>query len=227
MTMILAAHHPSYLPLPVFLYKMFHADVFVLTDDFQYSTQSQINRAKIKTVLGPKWLTVPVRTKGRGEQTISEVAIARDQHWQRQHWKTLCLNYSFAPYFGQFAEQLEEIYAREWLRLFDLNLTLIEFFMHSLDISAKIVLSSALNLTGDGTSKLIQMTEQLDCDTYFVEMKYKDYLSRERFARSHKSLEFFTYEMPRYHQQFGEFVAGLSSIDLLFNEGKAAREMLV
>lgn len=224
--MILAAHHPCYLPPIVCFYKMCHADVFVLTDDFQYSTQGEINRARIKTAAGPQWLTVPVLTKGRPRQKVSEVEINQQQHWQRKHWKTIRLNYAFAAYFEQYAEPLQQLYGKEWRRLIDVNLALVDWMRRSLDISKEIVMSSALNLSGDGVSKLIEMTRILGCDAFLAEMNYRDYLSAARFARAGTELRFFQFETPEYHQQFGEFVPGLSSIDLLLNEGSAARDFL-
>jgi len=224
--MVLAAHHPSYLPPIIFFHKMCRADVLVLTDDFQFTTSGQINRARIKTAVGPQWLTVPVLTKGRPGQKISEVEINQQQPWQRKHWKTLCVNYTFAAYFEQFADQLGATYSKNWEYLLDLNLTLIDFIQHSLNISTRIVLSSSLNLSGEGVSKLIDMTEILECDTFLAEMAYRNYLPAERFARYGKELKFFEYETPGYHQQFGEFIPGLSIIDLLLNEGKAVRDFL-
>ena len=56
-------------------------DEFILYDEVQYTKRDWRNRNKIKTHQGTQWLTVPVKTKGKYEQTISETEVQLLQIW--------------------------------------------------------------------------------------------------------------------------------------------------
>ena len=104
---ILAVEQPCYLPNIGYFFKMKYADVFVLADTFQFTTHNNINRAHLKTANGVSWLTVPVLTRGMGRQSINEVRIDPIHNWQRNHYKTLLVNYGMTPYFEQHHSFLE------------------------------------------------------------------------------------------------------------------------
>jgi hypothetical protein len=224
--MILAAHQPSYLPLPTLFLKMHLADVFVLADDIQYSKHNFINRTKIKTAQGVQWLTVPVRTKGRAGQLINEVEIDTFQDWNQKHWKTLLVNYKYAAYFERYADFFESCYKKPWTRLLELNLEIIEFIVRCLNISTRIHLSSELNARGKGTQRLISILDRLGCESYLSDKNGEKYLDKQAFKESGLKLTFLPSKYPIYHQQFGGFEPALSIVDLLFNEGDNSRKIL-
>ena len=226
--MILAAHPPCYLPKLSFFYKMAQADVFVLADDFQYTTHNYINRTQIKTVNGVAWLTVPVLTKGHRKETIRQTLVDSAQNWQRKHWRTLSVNYAYSAYFEQYADFFEEVYfAKKWKYLIDLNLEFIEFIKRSLNLSTKIVLSSSMNLDTTGSGCLAEMSTTLECTTYLVEREFESCLDRKLFLESEIELKFFSLKPPEYYQLFGNFASGLSIVDLIFNEGTDSRELIM
>ena len=69
-------HQPEHLPWLGFFHKMSMSDCFVLLDNVAYSKNDFQNRNRIRTsgtVAGWCWLTVPVLTKGRSGQKISDV----------------------------------------------------------------------------------------------------------------------------------------------------------
>jgi len=139
---ILAVAQPQYLPNLEFFFKMKQADVFVLADSFQYSTHSSINRARIKTANGARWLTVPVKTKGKQKQHISEVYIDSSCQWQKKHWKTLKVNYCMTPYFERHYSFFDEAFAKDWERLVNLNIHFINYFAQELLFKGRIEISS-------------------------------------------------------------------------------------
>lgn len=224
--MKLAAHQPCFLPFISFFYKMSLADIFVLADDYQYTTNNFLNRTKIKTVQGLNWLTVPVLTKKQGAQRLNQVRINNIQNWRKKHWRTLQVNYVYAAYFDLFADFIEKIYNREWEYLVDLNFEFIDFIRSSLNIVPKIVLSSDLKLTGQGNARLFQMLTKLGCKTYLAGVELTGYLNKCDFTESNFELEFLEFKHPVYHQQFADFLPGMSVIDLLLNEGPDSRKII-
>lgn len=224
--MILAAHQPNFIPWIGYFHKMAKADKFVLADDVQYTTHGFINRNHIKTANGKQWLTVPVITKGRGLQKINEVRIDKHQDWRRRQWNSLQTNYKYAPYFDYYADFFERLYKKEWVFLVDLNLALIEFIREALNISCPVQLSSELDLRSGATERIVDMVKKTSCTKYFSGESGKNYLNQELFQDVGIELLYSDFTHPSYHQQFGEFVSHLSIIDLLFNEGVRAGDVV-
>lgn len=90
----LTAHQTQYLPYPGVLQKFFQADVFVFQDDVQFVKQEYMNRNRIRTPDGWRWLTMPVRYKSTS--TIAEVTPA-DPRWHARHRRILETFYGRSP----------------------------------------------------------------------------------------------------------------------------------
>ncbi|MFQ5707185.1 MAG: WbqC family protein [bacterium] len=216
----MAAHQPNYLPLISFFHKMSQADIFVLADDYAYSKHSFVNRTRIKTADGPRWLTVPVLTKGRSPQLISQVEINPSEAWARKHLRTLHVNYKYAAFFEKYFDFFETLLARPWKKLLDLNLEIIDYLTSALDLKTRVLLSSEMKLAGHGVERLCNMLRTLGCEVYLASAEANSYLNRDEFSDSGFTLRFLESKLVPYHQQFGSFTPDLSVVDLLFNEGR-------
>src|SRR3954471_5026801 len=150
--MILAAHQPGYLPWLGYFHKMARCDVFVLSDQLQFANNFFQHRNRVKINKGPVWLTVPL-VSGAIDDPINEKRIANGGgdgpgRWQRQTWNTIVMNYGRAPYFGDYAEELQEVYQRRWERLIDLDAHLLTVMMSWLGIHVPVIRGSSLGLSG-------------------------------------------------------------------------------
>lgn len=223
--MILGAHQPNYIPWIGYFHKMARADKFILADDVQYTSQSYTNRTRIKTARGRHWLSVPVLTRGRGCQPIKDVRIDRSKNWRKKHWKTLCVNYTYAPFFDHYADFFEKLYRKEWTFLADLNIAILEFLRREFAICTPLYLSSELDLKlENSTGRIINMVKVLNCDQYISGRGASvDYLEEDLFREAGIELIYDDFDHPYYRQQFGEFLPNLGAIDLLFNEGPRCR----
>lgn len=224
----MAAHQPNYLPWAGFFRKMARCDVLVLLDSVQYARRSYTARCLVKQSDGAKhWLSVPVRKKGRYYQNISEVEVDNQEAWQHDHRATLESNYAKAPYFRRHGDLLELAYGKRWERLCDLNLALIGHLADELGIKPRLVKQSELGLEARSTELLVAACRRLGADTYLTGPSGDRYLDKEAFDRAGIRLEVFRYWPEPYPQLWGEFMPGLSVIDLLFNCGpEAARKEL-
>jgi len=221
----LAAEVLPYLPSENFFVLAAAADEFVVADDIQFSTNGNANRARLKTVEGARWLTIPILSKGRGLQKLHEVEIDMTRSWQRQHWRTIELNYHNAPYFGELADELEELYRRPYQKLAEVSWEFLKFFWKALHWENLPKRTSELEITSTGEKRLAELAKFMHADTYLAHEKYRAVLQLERLPNV--QLQFVNCELPPYHQQFGEFAGGLNILDLLFNEGVAfTRERL-
>jgi len=218
--MIMAGHQPNYLPWLGYFDKMKKCDVFVIEDTVQFEYHGYTNRNRIKTRDGVRWLTVPAKAPAR-RQPITEVEIANDsdRKWRRRHWGTLQANYGGAPHWSEYNGFFEEVYARKWERLIDLNMHLIKGIMGFLGIDRVLVLASALGAKGTKSQLIIAQCKALGADAYLSGAGAKAYVDTLEFKDAGIELVFQEFKYPTYLQLHGDYIANLSVIDYLFCTG--------
>jgi len=220
-----AAEILSYIPSEAFLISAASAEVFVVADDMQFSTNAGTNRTRIKTATGAAGLTIPVLTKGRGAQKLDEVEIDLTRSWQRQHWRALKLNYHNAPYWDELADELEALYQKPYHKLMEVNWEFCKFIWQTLRWENLPRRTSELGLVRKGEARLLEIAQKTNAEIYLAHEKYRPALHAERLPNL--QLQFCDWPLPSYHQQFDGFVSGLNILDLLFNEGaRFTRERL-
>ncbi len=225
--MLAAIHQLHYLPWLRYFEKIARADVFVVLDDVQYTKNGFQNRNKIKQAGGWKYLTVPV--SAHLGQTLDQIEIAEVKGWNEKHARALQFSYSRAPYFQQFAPGLLAFYQRSWRRLNDLNWELLQYLCSALGIATRLVRSSELPITGESTDRLIEICRAVGADAYYTgAFALESYLDARRFQEAGIRLLAQRWQCPAYRQLFPEagFIPDLSLVDLLFNEGPRALEVL-
>lgn len=213
----------NYIPWKGYFDMIAAADEFILYDDMQYTRRDWRNRNQIKTPQGVQWLTVPVLVRGKYHQKIRETEID-GAYWATSHWKTLLQNYSCAPYFEEVASWLEPLYlACSYTHISPLNRRFIEAICTYLDIKTKITNSWDYVLFDGKTQRLANLCMQAGGTEYISGAAAKGYIDEKVFEEKGIKLTWFNYEgYPEYPQFWGEFVHGVSILDLLFNCGKDA-----
>lgn len=176
-----------------------------------YVKQTGRNRCDILTANGPASLTVNV-VKG-GSKTkcpVRDMRIDYSKRWQHQHWLSLMSAYRNSPYFDHFGELFAPFYERRSYFLADYNLGLMEIVMKLLGAQGRMPkLSETYIEAAEGDTDL--RSEQLTASAYGNSGTIR-YTSRP------------------YYQVFSErypFVPNLSVIDLLFCEGRGAKDILI
>jgi len=226
--MILSAHQPYFAPFPGFFYKAFMSDLFVMLDDVQFPQGTTwISRNRFKSHQGALWITVPVWKKGMGLQKISEVRICHEGRWAKKHVESLKTAYRKAPYLAEHLGFLEEMFSEKNEKLIDLNLALIQYLMKALDIHAKTVLLSDLNLPSSGSRRLVDVCKKLGASQFIAQTPAKKFIDEKLFLDAGVELSFFNPPAPIYPQLWGDFIANLSVFDLVLNCGPKAHDILV
>lgn len=226
--MIVAAHQINFLPWIGYFVKMNFADQFILAENLQFTKHGYSNRVKIKSVSGEQWLTIPVLTTGKGLQQLKEVKIDNTRNWKQKHWKSLLVNYKNAEYFSMYSETIHKAYHSQWKYLIDFNLHFIEYICNELNIKTVKTRSSKIILdeSSSATQQIINMVKFVKGDKYISGQSGKNYLKEKMFENNKIELKYFSFEHPHYQQQFEQFIPNLSIIDLLFNEGPNAEQLL-
>jgi hypothetical protein len=218
---------PGYLPWLGFFDQMCKSDVFVMYDDVQFDKHGWRNRNRIKTPQGAQWLTVPVLTKGYGKQLNKDVLVNNADRWSSKHLGALKQNYSKAPFFRSYIGFFEQIYARRWKYLMDLNMTVIRGLMRELGLERKIVFSSDLGIAGGRTDRLVGICTKLGAQTFLEGDAGQAYLDESLFRLNHIEVEFQGYKHPVYRQLYGDFASHLSVVDLLLNHGSESLKIII
>ena len=225
--MIVSVHQPQYIPWLGYFEKIAKSDNFVFLDNVQYKEREFQNRNKIRTKDGSSWLTVPVISKGEGRQNIRDVKIDNQVAWQRKHLASLRTSYGRAAFFKDYYPFFEEVLARHWAYLKDLNIEIIKFILKELSINTPISFESDLSVTSVSTRRIIDICKKLKADTYFSGSGGRDYLDEGLFAQENIRLIFQEFLHPQYKQCYEPFVPFMSIIDLLFNYGPESRKILL
>jgi hypothetical protein len=220
MTKKVAIVQSNYIPWKGYFDMIAAVDEFILYDDMQFTRRDWRNRNLIKTAQGVQWLTIPVKVKGKYQQTIRETEIAGSQ-WAQHHWKALVQNYSTAPFFSEIADWLQPLYfAEPPTHLSQLNHRFIEAICVFLGINTTISNSWDYPLTEGKTVRLADLCVSALGDEYISGPSAKDYIEEDVFSERGIKLTWFDYSgYPSYPQLWGDFTHGVSILDLLFNCG--------
>jgi hypothetical protein len=224
---IVAIMQPTYLPWSGYFGLMHHVDLFIILNSVQFSRRSWQQRNKIKTMNGEQWLTVPVLSKGKRNQSISEVLIDRSRDYPRTHSRSLELNYKKAPHFDEHSIRIFEIINSGHELLSELNIEMINAIKDMLTIRTPIIQSSELVGVGEKANLLASLCARVGATEYISPPGSKTYLDKsEAFDKRNIAVRYFKFHHPQYSQLFGNFSPYMSVIDLLFNCGSDSLEII-
>ncbi len=227
--MKIAIAQPTYLPWLGYFDLLGQVDKFVLLDGVQFEKQSWQQRNRIKTPTGLQWLTVPVMFRGRLGQRIADVEIRESEFW-RDHLRAIELNYRRAPFFDQYFEVFSDLIRSEaaHLSLARLTIGLLRWFAQVIGVETPLILSSELTVHGKRTDLLAEICTSLGAAAYLSPLGSAEYLLSELPILTARGIEvtFQHYEHPVYKQLFPPFQPYVCVLDLLFNEGDSALEII-
>jgi hypothetical protein len=225
--MMIACHHPNFMPWPGLFFKAMQADRLVLLDDVQFPLGgSWVNRNRLKNDQGQLWLTVPVWKKGRSFQRIDHVEICNEENWQQKHLLSIRHAYQHALYWDEHYPFCREIWQNRWHRLLELNLQILDYFRTALAIGQPFVLASSLQVKSKGSQLLVDICKRLAGTKYLTIASSRKYLEEDLFQTHGIDLIYYKYEPPIYPQLWGDFIANLSVLDLLLICGPKSGELI-
>lgn len=224
--MICAIHQIQFMPGLRFFSKMKSSDIFIYLDDVQYEKREFQNRNKIKTPNGAQYITVPVFTKGKFVQKISQVEILQYKQMAMEHLKKIKFNYSRASYFNVLFPEIEKVYLEDHDKLSTLSMSLINLFRKHLGIDAPFRFSSEFNLDSASSLRLAELCMKVGADTYLSGIGGKNYLEMKPFEERGIKVIWQDFKIKPYPQLYGDFLPDLSALDLLMNCGKKAVDYL-
>ncbi len=216
----IAIMQSNYLPWKGYFDLISSVDELIFYDEMQYTKRDWRNRNVIKTSQGLLWLSIPIKVKGKYNQTINE-SIIDGEKWKTKHWKTIIQCYNKSEYFDEVAKILEPFYkSKSYEKLSELNQELIKEICKYLGINTILSNSKEYGIINGKTERLIDLCIKANADEYITGPAAKEYIKSELFDERNINLKWFKYEKyPIYNQLHGKFVHEVSIIDLLFNCG--------
>ncbi|MBN1415150.1 MAG: WbqC family protein [Bacteroidales bacterium] len=199
----------SYLgPLQYFSKFLLHGSI-VIEQCENYQKQSYRNRCCIYGANGAQSLVIPVSRTSDDRISIRDVTIDYSQPWQKIHWKSIESAYRLSPCFEFYEDELIRYYEKSFQvkYLFDWNMELMEVILSMLKVPVKFSFTSGYekHVTGlaDYREAINPKKRLFRPDRYFVPKHY-----------------------PQVFENKHGFLPNLSIIDLLFNEGRHAKDVL-
>jgi len=208
-------HQPDFLPWIGFFHRWAVSDLFIMLDDVQFIRRGWHHRDKIKTPEGVRWLTVPVKKKGKFFQPIHEVDILSEDDWQKDHLNLIRAVYKRAPEFKAIFPKIEDIYNKPSFRLMDLNLNFLLFLADYLDIHTPYRFSSEFVVDKKGSDRLIELIRLNQGTEYITGLGSRGYLEEEKFSAQGIHVLWDDFKTPYYPQLQGVFTPDLSILDAL------------
>lgn len=202
-------------------------DEFILLDDVQYTRRDWRNRNLIKTSNSLQWLTIPVNVKDNYLAKINEVTIA-DKQWPAKHWAAIKQNYGKTMYFKEYKELIEQLYlqTRE-AYLSQVNFRFITAINQLLGITTKISWATDYGTSEGKNERLLELCKKAGATEYISGPAAKGYLQEELFNKHQIQVRWMDYSAyPPYRQLYPPFEHSVSVLDLIFNEGPAAKNYM-
>ncbi|MGC4057511.1 MAG: WbqC family protein [Chitinophagaceae bacterium] len=183
------------------------ATEIILDAGEHFQKMSFRNRYLIAGPDGVITLSIPVAEGRQQRRPMRDVLTDPRDKWQIRHWRTLQSAYNRSPYFEFYAPMLEHLFVNPYEQLYDFNVASIHALASCLGIAPVFRESREyISLLPEGAADL-----------------RGDFLCKDYEGH-------FGADSLRYYQVFEDragFLPNLSVLDLLFNEGPAARSLLL
>lgn len=187
--------HPSYFPSIAQMAAMVQSSHIVFEANDNYQKQTYRNRAFIAHSNGALLLNIPILHSKNGIKLKSkEVVVENSFPWQYHHLKSIQTAYRSSPFYEYYEDEFSSLFTDKVGSLFEHNMKIYHLLCELIDIEIPFSFSK----------EYMRDPEEIDF-RFLINAKAK-----------------LTYTFPTYHQVLEErhgFLANLSILDLLFNEG--------
>lgn len=230
--MIVSIHQPNFFPWLGYFHKLLRSDVFVLFDDVQIPMgKNFVTRVLIKGVNDTQYIH-PVTLPAPADSLIMDIRMDPSEYWRKKLLKTIRFNYQSATCFKEVFPELEQLLMTEVdTTLSQFNAACIQWVCKQMSGKTRFVYSSEV-LKGreiGGAEKIEALLLELKATAY-ISGKGKGslrYINADWFSQHGIDLEMEEFSHPQYKQGKGEFISGLSILDLLFHHGKDSSSILL
>ncbi|MBI9061758.1 MAG: WbqC family protein [Marinilabiliaceae bacterium] len=170
-----------------------------------YNKKTNRNRCTIAAANGPMSLSVPVVHSKQDRLLTRDVRISYDEPWQKQHQRSIVSAYNSSPFLEYYWDEFAPFYQKKYDFLIDFNMGLTEVILDHLELDYVLKSSTSYADVAEEVDfrPLVNPKFPLEKDVHYKVVPYR---------------QVFTEKYP--------FASNLSIIDLLFNKGPEAIDLL-
>lgn len=219
---------PYFFPYLGYWQLIHYVDTYVVFDDVNYINRGWIARNNFLIGNAPKMISIPLVGASQ-TRLINSIELTESEKERDSLIRTIELAYRKAPYFGEIMPMVTGL-IKNCRYISELNYKAILAINQYLGIDTRIVLSSQLEKDCDlkGQDKIVDICKRLGADVYINAIGGTELYSREVFNNQNMQLQFLKMDENISYKQFGgDFVKGLSIIDvLMFNSKPEVLDLL-
>lgn len=171
-----------------------------------YPKQSYRNRFHLYGANGIQSLRIPVVKGSFKNILLKDIEIAYHDNWQKNHLKSIESAYRSSPFYEYYIDDVLPFYENKFKYLIDFNQQILEATLLMLGIQVDLQVTNEFELHPKGLdlrNAIHPKAEKQTIDPFFVPKEY----------------------VQGFEQRHG-FIANLSILDLIFNEGPEAQKLL-
>lgn len=225
----IAVMQPYFLPYLGYFQMVNAVDQFVIYDDIQYTKQSWFNRNRFLLNDKPQYFTIPVK-KDSDFLNVDEREVSPDyQHQKKEMMNRFIRAYKKAPLFEQVYPLLQDILNCEERNLYKFIRYSFDSVCDYLKIDTEVIPSSRVNGVEklSGKERLIDICKKLGAEHYINLPGGRALYNKKDFKSKGIQLSFIDPIFTEYDQFGGEFIPGLSILDvMMYNTVDEIEKML-
>lgn len=181
---VLSIMQPAYLPWVGYFDRIARADVHCVLDHVQFEKNSFTNRNYICGQNGPTMLTIPIKTAGKfGNLQINSLHADEASKWRRKHLSAIQQAYGRSVYFDDFYPAIERAINDRGLTFFEVVESINRSICDFLAIDTWQTYSSSLNAKYSKSDLVLEICQNLGCDTYLSGGFGRKYLDLPKFKK--------------------------------------------
>ena len=206
-------------------------DHFVFYDDVNFIKGGWVNRNQLLINNQNKFFTVPLK-KISSFTPINEVEIHKELYpnWRSKFYKSLSQSYGKTPYYDDVLPLLTNVFDQDFSFIYQLSIRSVVSVFEYLNVKLDYSLSSEKFKGTKGLDKadrIMKICEMTSSNTYINPSGGTDLYDKKHFLNRGFELKFIKNNLTKYNQFGGEFIAGLSILDLLmFNSKETVKKMI-
>jgi hypothetical protein len=214
--MKLAIMQPYFFPYLGYFQLINSVDTLIIFDDVNFIKKGWINRNNILLNYKAHSINIPLIESSQNK-LIKEIEIVKDKKWKTNILKTIEQSYKKAPFFEQTYTILEQTLYSNSESISDLNIYGIKEIIKYLNIETQIKINSTIdnNKLLKGQDKILNICIQEKATNYHNPSGGIELYDKVLFKQNGIELFFLKNQMTEYQQFKGDFISGLSIIDIM------------
>jgi hypothetical protein len=203
-------------------------DRYVILDDVNFIKRGWINRNRILNGDKDEFIRITIENISQNRKIDEHFLFEKEKCFETLR-RTIRERYARAPYFQETYGLIDNVLSFDGDNVADfLSYQIREVCAH-LDIETEILRSSQLQKDESlkAQDRIIDLCRRLGADEYYNAIGGVELYDKESFENAGMRLHFLRARLGEYPQYGGEFVPGLSIIDvMMFNDRDAVKAML-